>query len=245
MQAINQVTDLYSLYNLPQEFDVQNRFRFGETPIVITTYGLYNSLKVFAPELRGQWRMAPVPGTVEEDGTINRAVPVGSAQLVITGAQAAVPPGTTGAVIMNKSDKKGAAWEFLKWWTREDTQARFGLELESLMGSAARYATANIAAMKQLPWSREEREMLLEQWKWVEGVPPYLVVIMCKDSLIGYLEQLSWIINLSGSLYRSITGRQIRRLPENGLSLAWKLIMRNWKKNGKNYTGRITPLLIN
>ena len=57
VQAINQVTDLYSLYNLPQEFDVQNRFRFGETPIVITTYGLYNSLKVFALNYvgNGEW----------------------------------------------------------------------------------------------------------------------------------------------------------------------------------------------
>lgn len=241
VQAINQVTDLYSLYNLPQEFDVQNRFRFGETPIVITTYGLYNSLKVFAPELRGQWGMAPVPGTVEEDGTINRAVPVGSAQLVITGAQAAVPPGTTGAVILNKSDKKGAAWEFLKWWTREDTQARFGLELESLMGSAARYATANIAAMKQLPWSREEREMLLEQWKWVEGVPPVLG---------GYYvqRQFDWLfravvldnqpVRESIQKYNRAANTEIaRKRSEFGLETDYEKLEEEWKElYWQNYT---------
>ncbi|MFP4016584.1 MAG: extracellular solute-binding protein [Halanaerobiales bacterium] len=183
VQTINQVTDLYTLYNLEKEFNVQNYFRFGETPITITTYGLYNSLKVFAPELRGQWGIAPVPGTLEEDGTINRAVPVGEAQLIMANPQsgmasqdavAAVPQGTTGSVILSISDKKEKAWEFLKWWTRSDTQVRFGLELESLMGSAARYATANVEAMKQLPWGPEERETLMEQWEWVEGIPPVL-----------------------------------------------------------------------
>ncbi|MFW6287362.1 MAG: ABC transporter substrate-binding protein, partial [bacterium] len=181
IQVTKQLADLYNLYNLPYQFNIQTRFRYGEVPIVITTYGLYNSLQVFAPELRGEWGFAPVPGIREEDGIINRAVPVGGAQLMMpgglsggAGVHATVPPGTTGTVIMENSDNKDLAWEFLKWWTRSDTQFRFGLELEGLMGSAARYATANIKAMEQLPWQIHEREALMEQWDWVEGIPPVL-----------------------------------------------------------------------
>src|SRR5690606_10987556 len=34
--------------------------------------------------------------------------------------------------------------------------------------------TANVEAMQQLPWRVEEREALLEQWDWVEGIPPVI-----------------------------------------------------------------------
>ena len=72
-----------------------------------------------------------VPGTVQPDGTINRAVP-------ITAASGTTPNavGTTGTIILEGSNKKEAAWEFLKWWTSKDIQVAFGRELESLMGSA-------------------------------------------------------------------------------------------------------------
>lgn len=165
------VANFFTIYDLPLTFNVENRFRLGEMPLVIASYGLYNTLKVFAPELRGEWAFAPVPGTVQPDGTINRTVPVGG---TVLGAQVTVPPGTTGAVIMDQTDRPETAWEFLKWWTRQDTQVRFGLELESLMGDAARYATANVEALKQLPWKPEELDNLLCQWDWVEGVPPVL-----------------------------------------------------------------------
>src|SRR5690606_32732632 len=49
-----------------------------------------------------------------------------------------------------------------------------GREMESLIGAAARYATANVEAMQELPWRAEEREQLNIQWDWVEGVPPVL-----------------------------------------------------------------------
>lgn len=156
--TLKQLTDLFRLYEFPIEFNAANRFRMGEMPLVIGDYGFYNQIKVFAPELRGEWGIAPVPGTVREDGTVSRVVPAGS----------------SGAIILEGSKKKEAAWEFLKWWTRADTQARFGRELEALMGAAARYPTANMEALEQLPWGSSERAVLLEQWKWVEGTPPVL-----------------------------------------------------------------------
>ena len=156
--TFKQLTDFFTLYNIPLQYDIATRFRLGEMPLVVTDYGLYNTLQVYAPELRGKWGFTLVPGTVQPDGSINRAVPVGS----------------TGAVILNGSDKKDQAWEFLKWWTSKDVQVAFGRELESLMGSAARYASANIEAVMELPWRPYEIEVLLKQWEWTEGIPPVL-----------------------------------------------------------------------
>lgn len=47
----------------------------------------------------------------------------------------------------------------------------FGRELESIMGVAARYATANLEAMEQLPWSASECRQIQAQWQWVQGIP--------------------------------------------------------------------------
>ena len=71
-----------------------------------------------------------------------------------------------GSCMILRSDdtaRKAQSWEFLKWWTSADIQARFGQEMECLMGAAARYATANLEAFQQLSWSREQLNILNEQ----------------------------------------------------------------------------------
>jgi ABC-type dipeptide/oligopeptide/nickel transport system permease subunit/ABC-type glycerol-3-phosphate transport system substrate-binding protein len=172
IQTFIELTDLFTLYNQPLVYNAENRFRLGEMPLVIANYDLLNTLSIFAPELRGEWGFTMVPGTRMPDGTINRTVAVTATQAA-PGA-VAVPPGTSGAIIMEQSENKQAAWEFLKWWTSEATQLRFGREMESLLGAAARYATANVQAFERLPWRAEERQVLLQQWDWVEGIPPVL-----------------------------------------------------------------------
>ncbi len=148
-------TELYELYDLPLWYDAANRFRMGEMPVLIADFGLYNFLSVFAPELRGEWGFTLVPGTVQTDGTVDRSVPVGG----------------PGAMILDVAKNKDDAWEFLKWWTSAETQARFGRELESLMGPAARYASANLEAVRELPWTVDEYQLLEEQRSWAKGVP--------------------------------------------------------------------------
>lgn len=155
VDIFTEMTDFFSLYSMPLVYDAANRFKMGEMPLLIADYSLYNTLVVFAPELNGQWSFAQMPGT-EEEGGINRATPVT----------------VTGAILLEKSANKEAGWKFLKWWTDEQTQYSFGMELESLMGGAARYQTANKAAMLRLPWGRQERETLEAQWEWCEGTPP-------------------------------------------------------------------------
>ena len=56
----------------------------------------------------------------------------------------------------------------MKWWAKTDTQVRFGRELEALLGSSARYATANTEAFSQLMES-DDVEILEEQWKSTVG----------------------------------------------------------------------------
>lgn len=162
IDAFTRWTELYELYNLPLYYDYANYFRMGEMPLLITGYTFRNHLEVFAPELRGKWGFTLLPGTLREDGSIDRTSP-------------ALGYGTAnqgpGAIIMKNARDKEAAWEFLKWWTSTETQVRFGRELESIMGTAARYPTANIEALQLLPWRVEELEVLLEQWEWVKGLP--------------------------------------------------------------------------
>ena len=57
------------------------------------------------------------------------------------------------------------SWEFMKWWAQPDTQVNFGREIEALLGSSARYATANKDAFVQLSWSADDIEVLDAQWE--------------------------------------------------------------------------------
>jgi ABC-type glycerol-3-phosphate transport system substrate-binding protein len=65
---------------------------------------------------------------------------------------------------------RNEAWEFMKWWADADTQVLFGREIEALLGSSARYATANIDAFEQLAWSAEDVKVLKEQWNQTFGI---------------------------------------------------------------------------
>ncbi len=155
IDSFYQWTKFYTEYGLVPLYDFATRFRMGDMPIAIADYTLYNQISVFAPELRGLWDFAPVPGTRRADGTIDRSV-AGS---------------VTAGVILSASEEPDAAWEFLKWWTSTEVQVAFGLELESIMGAAARYATANVQALEQLPWNKSDIDNLKAQWEWVKGVP--------------------------------------------------------------------------
>ena len=148
-------TEFYTDYKLEREFDFANRFRTGEMPIGIWDYTIYNQLTVFAPEIRGMWGFAPVPGTVREDGTVRHDV-------TSTGV---------GTIMLKNAQDKEAAWEFMKWWTSAETQTKFGREMEGLMGAAARYPTANIEALDSLPWPVQDYANLKEQFQSVQGIP--------------------------------------------------------------------------
>jgi ABC-type glycerol-3-phosphate transport system substrate-binding protein len=155
IDAFVQWTEFYTHHGLPVFYDFYNRFRTGMMPLGFQGFWMYNTLMVAAPEIRGMWEMMPIPGTLQPDGSINRSA------------------GATGegAILLRDSDDVYAAWEFIRWWTSAETQARFGMDLEMLMGPAARYNPANLQAFSMLPWSMQEQRVIMEQWEWVREVP--------------------------------------------------------------------------
>lgn len=155
VRSFKEYCELYTDYRLDRVVAVDQRFRTGEAPIIISDYTLYNQLQVSAPDIKGLWGFAKVPGTIREDGTIDYSVSsAGSA-----------------TIMLNQSDDKASAWKFMKWWVSTDTQTQYGREMEALMGAAARYPTANIEAFENLPWPTEDYEALKSQFEWMKGVP--------------------------------------------------------------------------
>lgn len=150
-----QWTDLYTSYKLPVESNFANRFRFAEMPMGMQTYDFYNQISVFAPEIKGLWSFGLVPGTIKEDGSIDRSV-------IATAVS---------SVMMAAAEDKEAAWEYMKWWTGTEAQVEYGREIESILGTAARYTTANTEALQRMPWRADELAVLMEQREYVVGYP--------------------------------------------------------------------------
>lgn len=155
IETFTQWTNFYTKYGLPKTYDFFNRFRLGLMPMAIQNYTTYATLTAAAPEITEFWEMYELPGTVGEDGSINN---------VTTG-------GGTGAVILSASKHKDAAWEFIKWWTSADIQYRYGMEVENILGSSARVATANVEALKQYSWKKSTLNNIMSQWKKVKEMP--------------------------------------------------------------------------
>lgn len=155
VQAFEKWTDFYTDYSFEQSYDTFSRFRTGEYPIVIADYTFANLLESSSPEIKGLWDFCKVPATVRDDGTVSHAAnSVGS-----------------GAVIFSSSDKKSQAWEFIKWFTRDDIQALFGNRLEGMLGTVGRYETANTNALGRLSWSEHQLERLCGQWDELAEIP--------------------------------------------------------------------------
>lgn len=156
--AFRKFTEFYTDFKMDTVTSVEERFRTGEAPIIITDYTYYNTLQVSAPDIQGLWGMATVPGEVKIDENGNEYI------------DNTVASSGSACIIMEASKNKQAAWEFLKWWTSTETQYMFSSEMESLMGASARVATANIEAFDLIPWPNDIAEVLKEQFGHVKGI---------------------------------------------------------------------------
>lgn len=143
-------TDFYTKYDFYKESDFYNRFRVGAMPLGIAPYTTYMTFYSAAPEIKDRWSVALVPGN---------------------GDNRYVAGGGTGCAIIKKSDKKEAAWEFLKWWTSETTQSRYSKNAESLLGRIGRIAVSNKNALSSLAWDPHDLSVITEQRSFVKEVP--------------------------------------------------------------------------
>ncbi len=160
VKAFDDYVRYFNDYGIPTIYDFVSRFRTGEMPIGIAAYSTYNTLMVSAPEIRGLWDFTLIPGTerVDENGQtyIDRSDFItGSATMMIS---------------TEDEELKQMSWEFMKWWAKPETQIRFGREIEALLGSSARYATANRDAFSNLSWSSNDIAVLNAQWDQTTGI---------------------------------------------------------------------------
>jgi len=164
VDAFTKWTDYYTLYDFPLSYSWYTRFRNGEMPLVFESYSNITYLAESAPELAGLWGVAPIPGTKDSTGKINRTE--GSVGL------------SACSIVVNKSknkevveQKKNDSWEFLQWWTSTEIMADYGNRIEMAIGPVARYTTANVDAFELLNWTTEEAKAIKEQREWVKEIP--------------------------------------------------------------------------
>ncbi|QJD82007.1 extracellular solute-binding protein [Cohnella herbarum] len=161
--AFKQWTNWYSKYNLPKDIPAFiHHFRNGDIPIGVADFDLYIQLTVGAPEIEGKWRMLPLPGIKQPDGSVARWSH--NESMVRLQEPSSI-------MMLNKSDRKDEAWQFIQWWTSADVQSRYSSDIESFAGIAYRWNTANLEAMQTIPWPEEDLAALNEQDRWVKNMP--------------------------------------------------------------------------
>lgn len=156
LTGIKLMTDLFTIYDLPEQApNFFEHFRSGTLPIGIGTFYTYVQMMNAAPELKGSWAIAPAPGIKDSTGQVVRWQP-GSAQ---------------SCMMFKDSKYQNESWEFMKWWMDTDTQTQFENQIQTLYGGEYMWNTANLEAFKQLPMAEEDKNVVLEQWKWLMEVP--------------------------------------------------------------------------
>lgn len=181
IEAFTTWTNLFVDMGLPLSYDFYSRFRTGEMPLAIQSYTQYNLLMTSAPDLTNLWKMVALPGTMREDGSIDRSIMSGG----------------TACGISSGCENPEAAWEFIKWWTSAEAQYEYGTQLETIMGAAVRYDTANLEALRMLPWSAEEYEQLHTQILAIREIPETPANYFVYRSLTNAFRKVAYNANIN------------------------------------------------
>ncbi len=154
VKSFQQFCELHTKYGVALKIDLLTRFRTGQAPIVLNAFSFSNELSVSAPEISGLWDIALIPGMVK-NGKIDR-----STQVI-----------NTGTIMFKNARNKKNAWEFLKWWTRADTQVSYAESIESSLGQSGRWSSANIEALSNSAWSAKELKVIQAQLELAKALP--------------------------------------------------------------------------
>ncbi len=154
VNGIRLLGDLFTTYALETQVpSFFSAFRFSQTPVGIIDLNNYIILKRGAPELMGQWKLAPMPGIADDEGVVQR--------WFVSNCQ--------GAIIFGESGKQKASWDYIKWWTSTDIQKQYAFTLQSIYGMY--WLSANMEAIKEAPIASEDLEVILESVKWLRDTP--------------------------------------------------------------------------
>ncbi len=162
LESFEFVCRLYTDYSFPVTYDAANRFRTGEMPITVGDYvSIYNTLTVYATEIDGLWEFCPLPGSERVDENGNKYVNYDSLASI------------TATVILHGCENLQAAWTFFQWQTSAEIQANYGNKMVALIGPSAKYASANVNAIKDLSWTADEREAIEDQMAHMSSIVNY------------------------------------------------------------------------
>lgn len=159
LASFKEISQLFTMYDFPVQFSFPNRFRQGSMPLGVMDYVQYNQMIVFAPEIRGLWEFTPLPGILKPDGTIDNTTVA-----------------TVSTMIMMRSvtdENALAAWTYMQWWTSAEAQSAYGNEMVALLGPSAKQNTANIEALTNMAWSKDEYDNLRAQFNAVDCTPEF------------------------------------------------------------------------
>jgi len=153
IRAVRFMAECFTIYGMPlTTSSFYESFRQGSLPIGISNFETYLKLTTAAPELRGLWGIDLYPATVLPDGTQNRYA-TGSAQA---------------SIMFKATDQPEEGWLFLKWWMSTPTQVEFQNQLILNYGIQYLWNSANLEAFRYLPIPDEHKEIILEQWQWLQ-----------------------------------------------------------------------------
>lgn len=151
--AVRFMADSFTLYGMPlTTVNFYQELRYGNLPIGISNVETYIKLMTVAPEIGGLWSIDLYPATVHPDGTQNRYA-TGSAQT---------------SIIFRNTNMPEEAWEFMKWWLSTETQSDFQEQLMLNYGPEFLWFSANTEAFSRLNIPQEHRDVILEQWQWLQ-----------------------------------------------------------------------------
>lgn len=153
IQAIKFMAESFTIYGMPlTTSNFYDSFRYGSLPIGVSNFETYIKLLTAAPEIAGLWDIDLYPATVLPDGRELRYA-TGSAQA---------------SIMFGSTDRPEESWEFMKWWMSTETQIDFQQQLILNYGLEYLWNSANLEAFQYSPISEHHREVILEQWKWLQ-----------------------------------------------------------------------------
>jgi ABC-type glycerol-3-phosphate transport system substrate-binding protein len=153
IQAIKFMAESFTIYGMPlTTSNFYDSFRYGSLPIGVSNFETYIKLLTAAPEITGLWAIDLYPATVLPDGSKLRYA-TGSAQACI---------------MFDNTDKPDESWEFMKWWMSTETQIEFQQQLILNYGLEYLWNSANLEAFAYSPMPDAHKEVVLEQWQWLQ-----------------------------------------------------------------------------
>ncbi len=174
LSAFESLCSYFQQYRFPISYAFSSRFRTGEIPLGIVGYTTYTELSVYATEIKGLWEFVEIPGmpVYDEEGNIvdidNTSISGTSALIMLKDA---IDVNANGE--KTDDDKTDEAWTFMKWFVSETTQSSYASELTAVLGTVSKHPTANIEALKSLPWTTTEMNNLEEQYESLAAVREY------------------------------------------------------------------------